>query len=185
MILMRRSCSKSFLVLLLFFPSVLLPAELDDAIKAIVATYQSALDALARGDAEAALRMDTDDWTTHVVGQQPRTKQQNAIYVRQDPKGQALPAGWTVFWRPDYEHHGTGNGLQLYDVQLKGTEAIVLGLIGGTHIEKIDGTDHQVWQGSHIRDTWVKTSAGWRRHMHEKLTINERMVDGKTAPADR
>jgi hypothetical protein len=86
MILMRRSCSKAFLVLLLFFPPVLLPAELDDAIKTIVATYQSALDALARGDAEAALRMDTDDWTTHVVGQPPRTKQQNAIYVRQDPR---------------------------------------------------------------------------------------------------
>lgn len=170
---------------LLFFSSVLLPAELDDAIKAIVATYQSTLDALGRGDAEAALRMDTDDWTTRVVGQQPRTKQQNAIYVRQNPKGQALPPGWTVFWRPDYEHQGTGNGLQLYDVQLKGTEAIVLGLIGGTHIEKIDGADHEVWQGSHIRDTWVKTAAGWQRRIHEKLTINERMVDGKTAPADR
>lgn len=53
---------------------------------------------------------------------QPRTKEQNAVYVRQDPKGQALPAGWTVFWR---------------------------------------------------------------RHIYEKPTINQRMVDGETATAGR
>ena len=71
------------------------------------------------------------------------------------------------------------NGLQLYDVELKGNEAVVLGLVGGTHTEKIDGADHQVWNGSHFKDTWVKTSEGWKRRRHEKLTVNERMVDGK------
>ena len=31
---------------------------------------------------------------------------------------------------------------------------------------------------AHIRDTWTTTSAGWKRK-YEKLTINERTVDGR------
>jgi hypothetical protein len=36
-----------------------------------------------------------------------------------------------------------------------------------------------VWGGSHVRDTWIKTEAGWKRKLHEKLTVNERMIDGR------
>ena len=36
--------------------------------------------------------------------------------------------------------------------------------------------------GSHARDTWVKTPAGWKRRKHEKLTVNEKMIDGRTVP---
>jgi hypothetical protein len=46
----------------------------------IVATYQASIDALSRGDAEAAMQIDTDDWTSVVVGQPPRTKQEMAPY---------------------------------------------------------------------------------------------------------
>ena len=99
--------------------------------------------------------------------------------MRRDPASQKLPAGWVVFWKPDYAHNGTGNGIQIYDVQLKGDEAVVLELVGGTHPEKIDGADHQVWNGSHVKDTWIRTSAGWKRRKHEKLTVNERMIDGR------
>ena len=33
--------------------------------------------------------------------------------------------------------------------------------------------------GLHVRDTWIKTQAGWKRRMHEKLTVNERVADGR------
>ena len=34
---------------------------------------------------------------------------------------------------------------------------------GCTRTESIDGMTHSVWRGSHVRDTWIKTSAGWKR----------------------
>jgi hypothetical protein len=101
--------------------------------------------------------------------------------MRRDAADQKLPPGWAAFWKPDYEHNGNGNGIQLYDVQLKGNEAIVLELVGGTRTEKTGGAEHRVWGGSHVRDTWEKTGEGWKRRKHEKLTVNERMVDGKPA----
>jgi hypothetical protein len=171
---------KILLILLLCVPSSLLPAELDDAIKQIVAAYNNALDALNRGDVESALRTDTDDWVSITLNEKPRPKEELAFYMRRDAASQKTPAGWTAFWKPDYEHNGTGSGIQLYDVQLKGSEAVVLELVGGTHTEKIDGAEHWVWNGSHVRDTWIKTNDGWRRRKHEKLTVNEKMVDGKT-----
>jgi hypothetical protein len=48
----------------------------------IVASYQRAIDALNRGDADAAMQMDTDDWTSVVVGEPPRSKQELAPIVR-------------------------------------------------------------------------------------------------------
>jgi ketosteroid isomerase-like protein len=171
---------KVLLILMLFVPSALLPAQLDDVIQPIVAAYNRAFDALNRGDVEAALRTDTDDWVSITLHNKPQSKEELASYMRRDPASLKLPPGWVAFWRPDYEHNGTGNGIQLYDVQLKGDEAVVLELVGGTHVEKIDGADHQVWNGSHVRDTWIKTSDGWKRRKHEKMTVNERMIDGKT-----
>ena len=50
----------------------------------IVAAYQAALDALSRGDLEAALQLDTEDWTSMVAGQPTRTKQEMAAFLRQD-----------------------------------------------------------------------------------------------------
>ncbi|HKD06255.1 MAG TPA: hypothetical protein VKB79_10185 [Bryobacteraceae bacterium] len=46
---------------------------------------------------------------------------------------------------------------------------------GSVHEE----SNHTVWTGSHVRDTWTQTPAGWKRRKHEKLTINERLMDGK------
>ena len=170
------------LILLLCLPSALLPAELDDVIRQIVATYNSALDAMNRGDAEAALKMDTDDWVSITLNQKPVPKADLAFYIRRDIASMKNPPGWIAFWKPDYAHTGTGNGIQLYDVQLMGDEAVVLELVGGTHTEKIGGADHQVWTGSHVRDTWIRTRDGWKRRKHEKLTVNEKMIDGKSAP---
>ena len=87
--------------------------------------------------------------------------------------------GWKAFWRSDYEQNGTATGIQLYDLKVEGRAATVLCLVGGTHEETIGGAKHSVWMGSHVRDSWTQTAAGWKRRKHEKLTINERMVDGK------
>ena len=89
------------------------------------------------------------------------------------------PPDWAATWKPDYEHNGTSSGLQVYDVKIDGHNATVLCLVGDTKSETIDGAPHSVWTGSHVRDTWIKTAAGWKRRKHEKLTINERMVDGR------
>jgi hypothetical protein len=43
-------------------------------------------------------------------------------------------------------------------------------LVGGSRTETIGGAVHTVWSGS-------------KRRRHEKLTVNERMIDGKTADA--
>jgi hypothetical protein len=145
----------------------------------IVTAYNAALDALSRGDVEAALQLDTDDWTSEVVGQPARTKQEMAFYIRRDVAGVKPPPGWEAVWRPDYEHNGTTTGIQLYDLKVQGRAATVLCLVGGTHEEAIGGAKHSVWMGSHVRDSWTQTAAGWKRRKHEKLTINEGMVDGK------
>lgn len=89
------------------------------------------------------------------------------------------PPGWSATWRPDYEQNGTSSGIQIYDVKLNGDGAVVLCLVGNTRTEVTAGVTHSVWSGSHVRDTWTKTSTGWKRRIHEKLTLNERMVDGK------
>jgi ketosteroid isomerase-like protein len=145
----------------------------------IVAAYQRSIDALNRGDAEAALKMDTDDWVSVVVGQQPRSKEEMAFFVRRDIASMKPPAGWRVVWRPDYERNGTASGIQLYDLKVEGKSAVVLCLVGSTHDESIGGQTHSVWMGSHVRDSWTQTAAGWKLRKHEKLTVNERMVDGK------
>ena len=153
----------------------------DEARKEIVAAYQRSLDALARGDADGALQIDTADWVSIVLGQKPRTRQEMEPFIRRDIAGMKPPPGWQAMWKPDYERSGTSTGIQVYDVNLNGTTATVLCLVGSTRTETIDGAPHSVWTGSHVRDTWIKTAAGWRRQMHEKLTINERMLDGRTA----
>ena len=100
-------------------------------------------------------------------------------FIRRDIASMKPPAGWSVTWRPDYERNGTTSGIQVYDLKLDGNRAVVLCLAGGTRTEIVDGVSHSVWGGPHVRDTWIKSSAGWKRRMHEKLTINERMVDGR------
>jgi hypothetical protein len=143
----------------------------------IVAAYQKAYEALRHDDAETAVKMDTDDWTSHVVGQPMRTRKELAPYVLAEKP----PTSWNVVWLPDYEHNGTISGIQLYDLKVDGKAATILCLVGSTHEEQIDGATHRVWHGSHVRDSWTQTSAGWKRRKHEKLTINERMIDGKPA----
>jgi ketosteroid isomerase-like protein len=165
------------------FISLLLLAAADpveDARIEIVAAYQRSLDALQRGDADGAMQIDTNDWISITVGQKPRTRQELEPFIRRDIASMKPPPGWSATWKPDYERNGTTSGIQVYDVTLDGDKAIVLCLVGGTRTETVDGVEHHVWSGSHVRDTWRKTNGGWKRSMHEKLTINERMVDGHT-----
>ena len=165
-------------------PSLLVAADAtEDVRKDIVAAYQRTLSALERGDAEAALQMDTNDWVSVTVGQKPRTRQEIEPFLRRDIRGMKPPSGWSVIWKPDYERNGTSSGIQIYDLKVNEaaeTTAVVLCLVGNSRPELIDGAPHAVWTGSHVRDTWIKTQAGWKRRMHEKLTVNERMVDGRT-----
>lgn len=164
---------------LLLIPLLLWVSDPAEAVRnEIVASYQKSLDALRSGDADTALRIDTDDWVSIVVGQQPRSKREIEPFIRRDIASMKPPPGWNATWLPDYEKNGTLSGIQIYDLRLTGDNAIVLCLVGHTRKETIDGVAHSVWNGSHVRDTWVRTSSGWKRRMHEKLTVNERMVDG-------
>jgi len=166
---------------LFFLSCLLLSADLaEQARKDILAAYQQSLDALQRGDAEAALQTDTEDWVSITVGQKPRTRQEMEPFIRRDIASLKPPAGWSATWKPDYERTGTVSGIQIYNLKLDGNSAIVLCLVGNTRAETIDGVTYSVWRGSHVRDTWIKTPAGWKRRMHEKLTVNERMMDGRT-----
>ncbi len=167
--------------ILLLMPLLLLASEPEDtARKDIVAAYQRSLDALARGDADGALRIDTNDWVSITAGQKPRTRQEMEPFIRRDIASMKPPPGWSATWRPDYERNGTSSGIQIYDLKLEGNGAVVLCLVGNTRTEIIDGVTHKVWGGSHVRDTWIRTSSGWKRRLHEKLTVNERMIDGRT-----
>ncbi len=66
-------------------PLVLVAADpTEDARKSIVAAYQRTLVALERGDAEAAMQMDTNDWVSVTVGQKPRTRQEMEPFIRRD-----------------------------------------------------------------------------------------------------
>ena len=84
---------------LLFMMSSLLLVAADaaeEARKDIVAAYQRSLDALQRGDADAAMQIDTNDWVSVTAGQKPRTRQERAVH----------PAG--------YRQHETAAGLVSY-----------------------------------------------------------------------
>lgn len=157
------------------------PTPADAARQEIVAAYRRSLDALSRGDADAAMQIDTDDWVSITVGQKPRSRQEMEPFIRRDIASMKPPPGWSAIWKPDYQRNGTSSGVQIYEVKLEGDDAIVLCLVGGTRTQTTDGVTRSVWTGSHVRDTWTKTAAGWKRRKHEKLTVNERMVDGKPA----
>ncbi len=122
--------------------------------------------------------MDTDDWTSITVGQAPHTKQELAPFIHRDIAGMKPPDNWKVVWLPEEQRRGTVTGIQLYDLKVKSDSAAVLCLAGSVRQE----ANHTVWTGSHVRDTWTQTPAGWKRRKHEKLTINERLVDGKPVP---
>jgi len=158
--------SKPFLV---FLPILLVAAPpLDEARKSILAAYNQSLDALRKGDVDIALSIDTDDWTSITVGQKPRTKQELEPFIRRDIASLKPPPSWSATFQPT----GTTTGIQIYEITLKdASTAIVLCLVGNKA--------KNVWTGSHVRDTWIKTPAGWKRRMHEKLTINERIVDSQ------
>jgi len=166
--------------MILCLPLLLLAADPVEVVRnEIVAAYQRSLDALQRGDADGAMQIDTSDWVSITVGQKPRTRQELEPFVRRDIANMKPPAGWSATWKPDYERNGTSSGIQVYDVKLEGKGAVVLCLVGSTRTEVVEGASHNVWRGSHVRDTWIQTAAGWKRRTHEKLTVNERMVDGR------
>ena len=169
------------LQILVVIPCMLMAADeiAEVARREILTSYQQSLDALRRGDADAAMRMDTSDWVSITVGQKPRTRQEMEPLIRRDIAGLKPPPDWNVLWKPDYERNGTSSGIQIYEVKLDGNSAVVLCLVGSSRPEMVGGAQRTVWLGSHVRDTWIKTSAGWQRRMHEKLTVNERMIDGR------
>ena len=170
------------LAILIAIPCALPASDPVDPVRSeIIAAYQRSLDALARGDAEGALQIDTSDWISITVGQKPRTRQEIEPFIRRDIASMKPPPGWVVSWKPDYERNGTLTGIQVYKLSVNGDTAIVLCLVGNTSSKFIDATAHRVWTGSHVRDTWIKTASGWKRRMHEKLTVDEMMVDGKAA----
>jgi hypothetical protein len=142
----------------------------------VIATMQSSINAMARGDVDTAELMDTDDWVSITLNEKPLTKKEVTEMNRR--AGGGFPS-WPVVWRPDYENTGTMTGVQVYSFELDGTKATVLYLIGSTQPQTIAGANHKVWNGSHARDTWIKTASGWRRLKHEKLTVNERLIDGR------
>jgi len=152
---------------LLFLPILLLAASpIDEARLSILSAYNQSLDALRKGDADAALSIDTDDWTSITTGQTPRTKQELEPFIRRDIANLKPPAAWAATFQPT----GTSTGIQIYEIILKDpSTAIVLCLVGNK--------SKNIWTGSHVRDTWIKTPAGWKRRMHEKLTVNERIAD--------
>src|SRR5260370_21637252 len=105
--------------ILLWMP-LLLPAAADpaqEARKDIVAAYQRSLDALQRGDADAAMQIDTDDWVSITAGQKPRTREEMDPFIRRDIAGMKPPPGWSATWTPDYERNGTSSGSQIYDLK--------------------------------------------------------------------
>lgn len=102
-------------------------------------------------------------------------------FIRRDIAHMKPPPGWSAIWRPDYERNGTSSGIQIYDFILDGDSAVVLCLVGNTRVETTGSVTRNVWRGSHVRDTWTKTPTGWKRRRHEKLTVNEQMVDGRPA----
>ena len=167
--------------IVIFAPCLLLAAgtPVEEVRREIVAAYQQSLDALRRGDADAAMQIDTDDWVSITVGQKPRTRQEMEPLIRRDIAGMKPPPGWNASWGPDYERTGTSSGIQVYELTLGSDSAIVLCLVGSTRTETVDGRPHSVWRGSHVRDIWVKTASGWKRRLHEKLTVNEQMIDGR------
>jgi hypothetical protein len=66
----------SRLRLRLLIPFLLIAASpVEEARQEILAAYRQSLDALERGDADGALQMDTEDWTSTTIGQKPRTRQ--------------------------------------------------------------------------------------------------------------
>ena len=165
---------------LFLVPVLLLAAEsVDDVRKEIIACYQKSIEALRNGDVNAAALCDTDDWISITLDEKPVTRKENDQRIRQYIDNMKPPPGWTAIWQPDYEHSGTLTGVQVYDLKLQGNEAVALCLVGHSRRQTVDGAPHTVWQGSHVRDTWTKTSAGWKRRKHEKKTVNERMVDGR------
>src|SRR5258708_39842867 len=89
---------------ILFLMPLLLPAATnptEEARKDIVAAYQRSLDALQRGDADAAMQIDTNDWASITVGQKPRTRQEMEPFIRRDIASMKPPPGWSAIWRSD------------------------------------------------------------------------------------
>jgi hypothetical protein len=104
------------LALLLFVRADSLPEVRDK----IVAAYQQSLDALRRGDADAALQIDMKDWVSITPGRPEVRRRERDKYLRQNIDSQKPPAGWVAIWKPDYEHNGTSTGIQVYDVKVEG-----------------------------------------------------------------
>src|SRR5579863_7199726 len=104
---------------LLLLPWWLIAADpVEEARKDILAVYQRSLDALGRGDADAALQMETKDWVSITVGQKPRMREEMEPFIRRDIASLKPPPGWLASWKPDYERNGTSSGIQLYDLKL-------------------------------------------------------------------
>ncbi len=96
-----------FLTPLLLLPGLVAGSDpVVDARTEIVATYPRTLDASTRGDADAALQMDTNDWVSITLDQKPRTRREMEPFVRRDIASLKPPPDWSATWKPDYERNG-------------------------------------------------------------------------------
>ena len=118
----------------------------------IQATYDRALraqrTAKSAEDLDANQRMiDTSDWVSIVNDGPPQgwaEVRKNAIATLSHPEELAI---------------------KIVKFTLVGDRAIVIARVGPPQDVAADNRDRTVL----IRDTWIKTSAGWRRKLHEKL----------------
>jgi hypothetical protein len=88
------------------------------------------------GDADEAMQIDTDNWVSITAGERPRTRQKMEPFIRRDIASMKPPSGWAATWKPDYQHNGTATGIQVYEIQVNGDNAVVLCLVGSTHAER-------------------------------------------------
>ncbi len=110
---------------------------------------------------------DADCGISVIAAQKPQTRQEMEAFFRRDLASMKPPESRNAVWKPDYERKRTFSGIEIYDLTLEGNEGIVLCPVGNTPTQIVDGPQRDVWRGSHVRDTWSRTSDGWRRRTRE------------------
>ena len=141
-----------FLAVIFVSASLFAADNADSVRKEIEATYQRALQAQREAkrveDLDLMARnIDTPDWISIVDDGQPQHWQdiRPTLIVL---LGQPVPA----------------IGIRILKFTLAGEKAIVIARVGAlARVNASDPTNTRL-----VRDTWVKTDAGWRRKLHEK-----------------
>jgi len=147
-----------------------------DAQRAILSMYTRTLDGMQKattaGDIERIVNaIDTPDWVS-INADQTRLTRDDAKreLVRSLSGPRAAQPTIDILW-----FNQAGNAATVVAwVFGKSQIADAAGEFGPK------GTAHEVLAGALVRDTWMLTSDGWRRRMHEKIFPNRILaVDGK------